>query len=223
MKLQNLIIISLVLLMSCKRPVDNEPKDIPVEIILPSKTDIIEPGKGIDQITIGQNIKLIIKQVGAPTEVFSRQESKLDSIFHPVRDTSFFLPYYFDFDTAYHFRNINKYGLAHVYSKNGKALVLSFSYMFSESITPMVNGKIMYFDKTEEVKQAFTQQPIHIRPQDDPLLKEFGIKEDKFEDLYYFEQGIQFDIYNGEMTSFTIFSLTNLKDFNKLIDQIKQK
>ena len=87
----------------------------------------------------------------------------------------------------------------------------------------MVKGKIMYFDKTEQIKQAFTQQPIHFIPSDDPLLREFGIKEDKFEDLFYFDQGIEFDIYKGEMISFTIYSPTDQRYFIKLIDRIKQQ
>ena len=222
MKVSYLLIAGLVIVTYCQRN-DSKTQNTPSNVTSSPAINIIKPGNGVDEIVIGQSVKRIIGEVGDPLEVFSRSDSKLDSIFYLVSDTSIFLPYYFDFDTAYHFRNPNKYGLSDVYSKNGVALVLSFSYMFDRSANTVVDEKIRYFDKMAVIKKAFAQTPMHFVPKDDPLLVEFGIQENKLENLFYFEQGIQFDMDKGEMISFTLFSPNNQKHFQKFINQLSQK
>lgn len=186
------------------------------------KKDTIKAGRGIDDVVVGQEVKVIIRSVGQPEAVLTRNQAKHDSVYYVIADTTVFFPMQYDFDTVYYFEK-NRYGLGNVYSKNGHALVLMFSYMHEFNSAKVYPEGILYMETTAGIKKAMNRTGFLFTPKDDPLLKEFGIAEDKIEHLYFFDAGINFELYQGRMTDFTIYSPADIRRFDNLIKAIGTK
>ncbi len=156
----------------------------------------ITPGVGFDNIQLNMSIDDLVKKIGEPEAILSREEEK-EKWEETGYNTKESFPFMFKFDEVYVFRNQNEFAIWKVHVRKNKVVYFNLSsYNHPKEVTEDINvsDNIHFYDNLPTIVAHFG---------DDYYLV---VDKSQNNQYYFLEDGIRFIVNDSELRTISVFT-----------------